>query len=104
MEGTQCNIDTSISALGHIRITDFTWAWAGPYCTKMLADMGAQVIKVESSRHPDIGRLLPPFSEEGPGINRSGRHNKRNRNKLSVTIDLTREQGIELARKIIGIF
>lgn len=90
-------------ALSSIRIVDFTWAWAGPYCTKLLVDMGAEVIKIETNKRPDIARWMPPFPEEIPGLNRSGRFNKRHRGKLSITIDLTTEAGIDLIKKIIGV-
>ena len=98
-EGLKMNRD----ALAGIRITDFTWAWAGPYCSKLLADMGAEVIKIEPAKQPDIGRLLPPFPENEPGLNRSGRYNKRNRGKLGTTIDLTQERGIALVKEIIKV-
>ena len=88
-------------ALEGMRVADFTWAWAGPYCTKLLADLGAEVVKIETATRPDIGRMLPPFPDDQPGINRSGRYNKRNRGKLCVTIDLTQEQGVALARELI---
>ncbi len=90
-------------ALAGLRVCDFTWAWAGPYCNKLLADMGAEIIKIESRKRLDIGRSLPPFLGEEPGPNRSGRYNKRNRNKLGITLDLTQEAGTRLARELVKI-
>lgn len=90
-------------ALSTIRIVDFTWAWAGPYCTKLLADMGAEVIKIETNKRPDIARWMPPFADDKPGLNRSGRFNKRHRGKLSISVDLTEKAGIDLVKKIIRI-
>jgi len=63
--------------------------------------MGAEVIKIESGKRPDIGRRLPPFNNDKPGLNRSGRFQKRNRGKLSITLNLTKPEGIELVKKII---
>ena len=87
--------------LAGIRICDFTWAWAGPQCTRLLADMGAEVIKIESGKRPDIGRRLPPFNNDKPGLNRSGRFQKRNRGKLSITLNMTHPKGIDLVKQII---
>jgi len=90
-------------ALSSIRIVDFTWAWAGPYCTKLLVDMGAEVIKIETNKRPDVARWFPPFPEGKPGLNRSGRFNKRHRGKLSIAVDMTTEAGSDLVRRIIRI-
>jgi len=90
-------------ALSTIRILDFTWAWAGPYCTKLLVDMGAEVIKIETNKRPDVARWLPPFADDKPGLNRSGRFNKRHRGKLSIAVDMTTEAGCDLVRRIIRI-
>jgi benzylsuccinate CoA-transferase BbsF subunit len=48
-----------------IRIADFSWAWAGPYATLLLAFMGAEVIKIETSKRPDHTRLRALTT--GPG-------------------------------------
>lgn len=88
-------------ALEGIRVADFGWAYAGPYLTKLLADMGAEVIKIESRTRPDIVRVTGPFLENKPGINRSGFFNELNRNKRSITLDLTKPKGVALAKEII---
>ena len=53
--------------LSGIRIADFTWVWAGPYCTLQLAHLGADVIRIESSTRPCVTRLLPPWPGGKPG-------------------------------------
>ena len=58
--------------LAGIRVTDFTWIGAGSYTTKLLADFGADVIKIESATRMDSLRSTAPFKEGVAGINRSG--------------------------------
>ncbi|MBV8399049.1 MAG: CoA transferase, partial [Acetobacteraceae bacterium] len=70
-----------------LKVLDFTWAAAGPTATKHLADNGATVIKVESTRHPDSVRLGGPYKDEIPGLNRSGFFADFNTSKLSITVD-----------------
>lgn len=83
-----------------LRVLDFTWFGVGPITTKYLADNGAEVIKVESVRHPDGLRLAPPFSGQ-PGINRSQYFGNFNSSKKSVRIDMTTQQGRDLVRELV---
>ena len=83
-----------------IRIIDFTWAAAGPYATLLLALLGAEVIKIESSRRPDPARR--GFLADYGGINRSPNFNELNLNKQCCQIDLTTEVGRNLARRLIA--
>jgi benzylsuccinate CoA-transferase BbsF subunit len=83
-----------------LRVLDFTWFGVGPITTKYLADNGAEVIKVESRKHPDGLRLTPPFASP-PGINRSQYFGNFNSSKKSVSIDMTTEAGRELVRGLI---
>lgn len=71
-----------------IRITDLTWAGAGPYSTKVFSDLGAEVLKVESGVRPDPVRNGPPYKDGVKGLDRSGYFASRNNGKLSVSIDL----------------
>jgi benzylsuccinate CoA-transferase BbsF subunit len=84
-----------------LRVTDFCWVGAGSYTTKLLADMGAEVLKIESSTRLDALRLSGPFKDKISGVNRSGYFADRNTSKLSVTINLKTPKGIELVRKLI---
>lgn len=87
-----------------ITIADFGWVWAAPHLGRLLADMGARVIKIESRTRMDTVRSLPPFpTDMEPGPNRSGYYNWMNRNKLGVTLNLKTARGAELAKDIICI-
>jgi len=82
----------SVDALRGLRVLDFTWVLAGPYATRILADFGAEVIKVQSRK-----------TARGAESDASGYFNNWNRNKLGITLDLTRPAGRELALKLVGI-
>ncbi len=88
-------------ALEDIKIADFTWYVAGPFCTRYLADYGAQVIKVETSKFIDGVRPYPPYKDNIPGVNRGGYFHNYNSNKMGVTLNLRHPKGREIARKII---
>jgi benzylsuccinate CoA-transferase BbsF subunit len=82
-----------------IRVLDFSWFGVGPITTKYLADNGAEVIKVESRRHPDGLRLTPPFATT-PGINSSQYYGNFNSSKKSISIDMTTPAGRDLVREL----
>jgi len=99
---------TSNLALEGIRVLDLGMFMAGPYCGGLLADMGAEVIKVESCRRPDPLRIqarsVYPNGEPGERPwNRSGMINERNRNKLGITLDLTLPRGREIFKRLLKI-
>lgn len=89
-----------------IRVLDITRALAGPYCTMMLGDLGADVIKVE---RPEIGDETrgwgPPFVGKpyGPYPGESAYFIATNRNKRSVTVNIRTEEGQEIVRRLAGI-
>lgn len=89
--------------LSGIRVADFTWVWAGPFCTLQLAHMGAEVIRMESMRRVCVTRMLPPWLEGKPGVNRSGYFNQYNQGKRSITLDLTKPEAKEIAKKLVVI-
>ena len=78
--------------LNGIRVLDFTWVLAGPYATRLLADFGAEVIKVQSAK-----------TARGAEANLSGYFSAWNRNKRSITLDLGRPEARELALRLIKI-
>ena len=91
------------SALEGIRVCDFSWVGAGPLATKYLADFGAQVIKIESTKHPDIGRLSAPFKDNIIHPDRSAFFLHSNTSKLSISLNIRHQKGVEIAKKIVKI-
>lgn len=86
--------------LAGIRAVELTTAFAGPYAGKLLADLGADVVRIESASRLDIMRGYPPYlMPEGP--ERSGSFASINRNKRSVTLDLGTAGGREVAERLI---
>jgi crotonobetainyl-CoA:carnitine CoA-transferase CaiB-like acyl-CoA transferase len=81
-----------------LHVLDFTWAAAGPYATCLLAMLGAEVVKVESTRRPDPARR--GFLADYGGINRSPNFNEINMGKRSFQVDLSRPPGLALARRL----
>jgi benzylsuccinate CoA-transferase BbsF subunit len=89
--------------LDSIRIADFTWVWAGPYCTLQLAHLGADVIRIETKTRPCVTRLLPPWPAMKPGgLNRSGYFNQYSQGKRSITLNFKDPAAFEVARRLIA--
>jgi len=85
-----------------IRVTDFTWAWAGPYCTMQMAHLGAEVIRIESQKRTCVSRAIPSFADDMPGPNRAGYFNQYNQGKKSLQLDLARPEAVEIAKKLVA--
>ncbi len=83
--------------LAGLRVVDFTQVAAGPTCTMMLADRGADVIKIEATTG-DLGRQLGPPWQNGQSVI----YMALNRNKRSVVLDLKTSDGIQAARRLIA--
>lgn len=88
--------------LAGMRVVDFGHVWAGPYCSATLADMGAEVIKIESPQRMDIHRRQGPYPDMIPGPNRSGVWNAQNRGKKSMSLNLATEEGRDLALQLVA--
>ncbi len=80
--------------LGDVRVIDLTQALAGPYCTMILADMGADVVKVEPPTG-DLPRFAHPFHEDDTDKFFGGYFASINRNKRSIAIDLKTPEGVD---------
>lgn len=93
-----------MEALSGIRIADFSWAWAGAHATAILALLGAEVIKVESRRRPDISRMNSlTTSQQFKSLDESPVFNQINLNKLSVSLNLSQPMATELAKKLVQV-
>lgn len=81
-----------------VKVLDLSRYLPGPFCTQILADFGAEVIKVEDPQGGDLGRNIPPFVGE-----ESARFFTVNRNKKSVTLDLRQAEGKEVFKKLVAV-
>ena len=88
--------------LDGIRVADFSWVWAGPFCTLQLAHLGADVIRIETKTRPCVTRMLPPWPENRMGLNRSGYFNQYNQGKRSITLNFKIPGALEVARRLVA--
>ena len=92
----------SKKALEGIKVADFTWAVAGPFMTKYLADYGATVVRVESRDHPCFLRSSGPYKKDLPrDPNTTGYFAFFNANKYSMSLNFDEPKGIEVAKRLI---
>ncbi len=87
--------------LADVKVLDFAWVMAGPSATRALADYGAVVVRVESTRHVDTARTMAPFFGGKPGPEGSVLFQNLNAGKLGVTLDLTQTAGREVALDLV---
>lgn len=98
--------------LSGVRLADFCWWGVGAIATRVLADFGADVVKIESHKRRDMTRNLPPFPGRTilPGQiakttepNKSGYFHNNNRNKRSLALDMKEPAGREIVNDLIGV-
>lgn len=92
--------------LEDIRVLDFGWAMAGPQCTRLLADFGADVIKIESAERPDLARTSfgpHPFGPDAFGLDSSGYFNNFNRNKKSLNLNMQHPGAKDVFRDLLAV-
>ena len=86
-------------ALRGVRVVDFTWAHAGPAATRVLADQGAEVIRIESGVPADlVGGGPNPSTPRGVGYRQV-----RNAGKLAMSLNMKTPQGIDVARRLVAV-
>ena len=83
--------------LAGLKVLDFSTLLPGPFATMMLADLGAEVIHVESPTRMDLVRIMPPYAD-----GQATAHAYLNRNKQAITLDLKQAASIEQVKQLIG--
>lgn len=83
--------------LSSLKILDFSTLLPGPFGSMMLADLGADVVRVEAPHRPDMVRFMPPFDGEI-----SAWHGLLNRSKRSIFLDLKKEAAVEVVRRLVA--
>lgn len=94
-----------MQALKGLRVFDMTRVLAGPFCTQILGDLGADVLKIEHPVHGDMTRAWgPPFEHDlkGEETGESAYYLSCNRNKRSVALDIATPAGLNAAKKLIA--
>ncbi|HJU12708.1 MAG TPA: CoA transferase, partial [Candidatus Binataceae bacterium] len=89
-------------ALDDLRVVEYAQMMSGPMCGKMLSDMGAEVIKIETPGCGDQSRHLPPFAGDEPHPEKSGIFLYLNTGKKSLTLDPSKRSGAAIFRKLIS--
>ncbi|MCP5097537.1 MAG: CoA transferase [Chloroflexi bacterium] len=82
--------------LTSLKILDFSTLLPGPYGSMMLADMGAEVLRIEAPNRPDMVRFIPPYDGES-----SAWHGVLNRNKRSLALDLKQETAVSIVKRLV---
>lgn len=98
------DLDGARGSLAGVVVVDVTRVVAGPYCSMVLADLGATVIKVEHPDDPDYTRTFPPMlaGDDGPDAEQlSGFFAQYNRNKLGLTANLRHPEGVALLERLV---
>src|SRR5258706_15550293 len=85
-----------------IKVVELATFIAGPYCTRLLADFGAEVVKVEPPRVGDEARKRGPFAGDRPDPEASGTFLYLNTDKLGVTLDIETPDGREIFKRLIA--
>ena len=86
-----------------VRVLDLTWMVAGPLCTRLLANFGADVIKIESNNHVDRVRETGPHPDGPWSYNEDGSFNDVNLGKRSTLVNLNKPEGQALAKRMASV-
>lgn len=88
-------------ALSDVKVLDLAWHIAGPYCSKLLADYGADVVKVEMPGLGDPSRRMGPFPHDQPDTEKSGLFLHLNTNKKGITLNLKSDKGKSIFMRLL---
>ena len=102
----QCssNSDAINMPLASLRVLDLGQVWAAPLATRHLADMGAEVIKVESHVRPDgRGNPLPDNIQDEDWVDLGGAYNELHRSKKSITLNLLTPEGVNTCKELVKV-
>lgn len=89
-------------ALDRLKVLDLTHHIAGPFCSRMLADLGAEVIKVEMPGKGDAARSIGPFAGDSPDPEKSLLFHYYNFNKKGITLNLKTAKGLDIFREVVA--
>ena len=93
--------DRTTPPLEGIKILDFMWVMAGPASTRVLADQGATVVRVESSIRIETARTIGPFLDDEGGAENSGLYNNMNAGKLGITLDMNNPASRQVVEDLV---
>lgn len=91
-----------MGALSDLKVVEWGEFVSAPYCGKLLADLGAEVVKVEKPGHGDRSRSYGPFPQDLPHAERSGLFLYLNTNKLGVTLNWASVTGAEIFKELVA--
>ena len=100
-EETDSTMPDNDSILSDIRILDLSQDVAGPFCTKLLAGLGAEVLKVEPPGFGDVSRRAGPFPHNAPNAEQSATFLYLNTGKKSITLDITQPTGTAILQRLV---
>ncbi len=85
-----------------LKVVDFMWSLAGPFTSRLLSDLGATVIKIESIHKPDAGRGFLPVWDNVPGLEQSALFDSANAGKLSLALDMRKPEAREVLKELVA--
>jgi crotonobetainyl-CoA:carnitine CoA-transferase CaiB-like acyl-CoA transferase len=91
-----------VAPLEGVKVLDLTWAMAGPAMTRVMADFGATVVRVETSGHLDVARTIGPFVNDTPGVDASGLLFNMTTGKRSIALDLRQAEACAVLDELVA--
>lgn len=88
-------------ALEGVKVLDFMWVMAGPASTRVLADHGATVIRVETTNRTETARTIGPFLDNQGGAENSGLYQNMNAGKLGITLDINKPESRQVVEDLV---